>query len=108
MAGGGGGYFGGTPADSVMAFALGEKVLAPSTVSKVEGPPVVKGPSVLPEGPGKALVMGSCGGSCHTIETVTGVRRNRVAWQAMVESMIAPGAAIPDKNRKAIVVYLVT
>ncbi|MGH9631834.1 MAG: pyrroloquinoline quinone-dependent dehydrogenase, partial [Bryobacteraceae bacterium] len=93
MAGGGGGFFGGTPSDAVVAFALGEGK-APPAVSTVpesevraasERPPV---PATLPEGAGKALVLRTCGGSCHKMDAVIGVRRDRAAWTAMVESMV--------------------
>ena len=53
MASGGGGFFGGTPSDSLMAFALGEsKVITPPTVvSRAELPKAQAGPPVvLPEG----------------------------------------------------------
>lgn len=109
MAGGGGGYFGGTPADSVMTFALG-KAPAPSIVaSKPElASSVRKGPVVLPEAPGKALVQRTCGGPCHNLETALGMRRNRVGWTAMVDNMIARGANAKEAEARAIVDYLAT
>jgi quinoprotein glucose dehydrogenase len=111
MAGGGGGYFGGSPGDSVIAFALGESV-APvvTTVTKAEprpastaGAPVV----ILPDGEGKALVQRRCGATCHGVSAITGVRRDRAAWQAMVENMVSRGATVPDDEMKSIVEYLV-
>ncbi len=112
MAGGGGGYFGGTPADSVMAFALGTGEAPPvATPSGSEAGTLAskpKGPTTLPDGPGKALVQRTCGAPCHGIDTVTGVRRDRPAWEAMVENMTARGAKATDAEMKAIVDYLVT
>jgi quinoprotein glucose dehydrogenase len=112
MAGGGGGYFGGTPSDSVMAFALGEGE-APALVSSVprndaktaSTKPV--GPVILPEGPGKAVVQKTCGTTCHGLDAVTSVRRDRLAWAAMVDNMVARGATAKENDMKMIVDYLV-
>jgi quinoprotein glucose dehydrogenase len=112
MAGGGGGYFGGTPSDSVMAFALGEGP-APASgaiVSRVEGGPPSGGtavPVVLPDGPGKTLLQRRCGAACHTLSAITAVRRDRAAWAAMVDVMVARGANAKDDEVKVIVEYLV-
>lgn len=113
MAGGGGGFFGGTPSDSVIAFALGKEPAPPAitTVSRVETRPVAGalGKRVtLPEGPGKAVVQRACGGTCHGVDAVTGVRRDRAAWGAMVDNMIARGASVRESETKLIVDYLVT
>jgi glucose dehydrogenase len=111
MAGGGGGYFGGTASDSLIAFALGESPApAITTVSKAETTtttPESATPVVLPDGPGKAVVQRTCGGACHNLNTVTGVRRDRAAWTAMVDSMVARGASAKDNEVKLIVDYLV-
>jgi quinoprotein glucose dehydrogenase len=112
MAGGGGGYFGGTPSDSVVAFALGDgDAPAPvTTVSRVDakgtsGRPA--GPVTLPDGAGKAILQRTCGTSCHGLDAVTGIRRDRVAWAAMVDNMVARGAKAKDDEMKLIVDYLV-
>ena len=103
MAGGGGGYFGGTPSDSLMAFALGDSPV----VSSVKAPEaVIVKPIVLPAGPGKALLQRTCGSSCHTLDSVAVVRRNRAAWAAMVDNMVSRGAKAKDSELKAIVDYL--
>jgi quinoprotein glucose dehydrogenase len=108
MAGGGGGYFGGTPSDSLIAFALGD---APApvplpTAAKTEtrSAPV---PRTLPDGPAKALVLRSCGRTCHAIEAVTTTRRDRAAWVAMVDNLVARGANVPSADVRRIVDYLV-
>ncbi len=108
MAGGGGGYFGGTPGDSVMAFALGEGAAprpAPM-VSKVEDRPSPAAPVALPEGPEQAVVQRACGATCHKLDVVLGTRRSRPAWVAMVDNMVARGAKAKDDEVKAIVEYL--
>jgi glucose dehydrogenase len=108
MAGGGGGYFGGTPSDTVIAFALGEES-APALplVSRSERAPT-RGTLAagLPEGPASALVRRACGAACHDLETVTGVRRDHAAWTAVVETMVARGARLERGEVEEIVAYL--
>jgi quinoprotein glucose dehydrogenase len=112
MAGGGGGYFGGTPSDSIIGFALGEQT-APRPVTSTPQPDTkpeprrTAGPVTLPEGTGKAEVQKTCGKSCHGLDAVTGVRRDRTAWAAMVDSMVARGANANERQVKLIVDYLV-
>ncbi|HET8547207.1 MAG TPA: pyrroloquinoline quinone-dependent dehydrogenase [Bryobacteraceae bacterium] len=105
MAGGGGGYFGGTPSDSLIAFALGDRPLAapPRIVSRAEQQPA---PAVLPNGSAKAVVQRTCGTRCHTLDAVTGVRRDRASWSAMVDNMLARGAAAKESEIRVIVDYL--
>lgn len=105
MAGNGGGYFGGTPADSLMAFALGDGPLVSQAVAPLASKPP-SAPVILPESPVKAQLLRSCGNVCHTIGTVVSERRNRAAWTAMVETMVARGARLKDDEMKAIVDYL--
>jgi quinoprotein glucose dehydrogenase len=111
MAGGGGGYFGGTPSDSVIAFALGDKP-APTTNLLTRAEPASPtsarpaGPVVLPEGPEKALVQRACGSTCHNMNAVVGIRRNRASWTAMADSMVARGAKANEEEIRRIVDYL--
>jgi hypothetical protein len=42
------------------------------------------------------------------MDAVTGVRRDRAAWVAMVDSMVARGARAKDDEVKLIVDYLFT
>ncbi len=108
MAGGGGGYFGGTPGDAVVAFALGDASApaAPLVSQRERAPTRAAATARLPEGPGSALVQRACGISCHDIETVTGVRRDRAAWTALVETMVARGARVEGGELSEIVAYL--
>ncbi|MEO8127216.1 MAG: PQQ-binding-like beta-propeller repeat protein [Bryobacteraceae bacterium] len=108
MAGGGGGYFGGTPSDSVIAFALGDSVAPAALTTLTRAEPRVTSPTpvVLPEGAGKALVQRTCGATCHGLESVTGQRRDRAAWAAMVDNMISRGANPKANEVKTIVDYL--
>jgi hypothetical protein len=52
-------------------------------------------------------VQRTCGGTCHGINDVIGVKRDREAWTAMVESMVARGANATQGEIKVIVEYLV-
>lgn len=111
MAGGGGGYFGGTPADSVMAFALGSTPAPTARPPRVESrtsptPSAPALPITLPDGPAKTLVQRTCGQQCHTMDAVTAMRRDRTAWQAMVENMVARGARANENEVRQIVEFL--
>ena len=113
MAANGGAFFGGTPSDTLIAFALDATGAAPVTaVPSVQAPAAAAArparPVILPDGPGKALVQRACGATCHTLDTVTGLRRDRPAWAAMVDTMITRGAAVKDDEVKLIVDYLTT
>lgn len=108
MAGGGGGFFGGSPSDSLIAFALGDTVVTPLRLDSKPASETPAAPVILPDSPTKALVQRTCGGSCHNLNTVTGIRRDRAAWTAMVENMVARGAKATDSELKAIVDYLAT
>jgi len=109
MAGNGGGFFGGTPSDTLVAFALGDRKIEPIApvvtpkaleASEPSRPAVVRGP--VPE-----LVQRACGRTCHNIGVVTGVRRDRAAWAAMVDSMVARGARASEAEKKQILDYLI-
>jgi cytochrome c5 len=95
-----------------VAFALGSSA-APTLQTALpradakEMPAKTAGPVVLPEGTGKAIVQRTCSGTCHGLDAVTGVRRNRAAWTAMVDNMVARGANAKDNETKVIVDYLV-
>jgi quinoprotein glucose dehydrogenase len=110
MAGGGGGYFGGTPSDSLIAFALGDEPAPPppSVTSRAteQATPARAVPAVLPDVPGKSIVQRACGTACHNIGAVTSMRRDRAAWSAMVESMVARGAKANERETQTIVDYL--
>ena len=111
MAGGGGGYFGGTPSDAVVAFALGEgKAPALPTVSsgKIPEPMPHAAATVaaLPEGAPKVTLRRACGSTCHALEVVVGTRRDRASWAAMIDTMVSRGAAVKADERQVILDYL--
>jgi competence ComEA-like helix-hairpin-helix protein len=59
----------------------------------------------LPDGPGKPTVVVVCG-SCHDVDTATGMRRTTAEWKEVVESMINRGAVASDDEIKAVLTYL--
>ena len=118
MAAGGGGFFGGKPGNTLVAYALpdvprkplpasvSQAVAAAAAVRRGE-PKAGAFPAVdLPAGDGRALVEKSCGGGCHSLEVVTSQRMNAAEWQAVVENMAARGAQLPAGGTKAMVDYL--
>lgn len=103
----GGGKFGGPPGDAVVAFALDAKAEAPAAAPpKPAAPARAAGPVTLPEGPDKALLTRACGTACHKLDVVTGVRRTRGEWVAMVEYMISLGARASREEVNQLVEYL--
>ncbi len=107
MAGGGGGYFGGTPSDSLMAFALGDgpSMRPPAPARPAAIPPTAR-PVTLPDGSAKMVLQRACGSACHTLDAVTVIRRDRAAWGAMADSMVARGAILKPGEMQMIVDYL--
>ncbi len=107
MAGGGGGYFGGTPSDSLMAFALGDGPATRSSPQSAAAVPAPRArPVTLPDGPEKIVLQRACGSACHTLDAVTVVRRDRKGWAAMVDTMVARGANLKGGETQSIVEYL--
>jgi quinoprotein glucose dehydrogenase len=117
MAAGGGGYFGGAPADTLIGFALpaaGARTEPQVITERTGSKPVVPeskaslqpAPRTLPEGPGRDLVARTCAGQCHDIRTVTSHRMSPAEWSAMVETMINRGAKANETDAKAITDYL--
>jgi glucose dehydrogenase len=105
----GGGFFGGAPGDSVIAFALGDgppaapHTLLPARPASDAAPTVA---AALPDGPEKDLLQRACGGACHALPTVTGVGRTRSEWAAMVENMNSRGAQVSDSESDVLIEFL--
>jgi len=59
----------------------------------------------LPEGPGKAAVLKSCG-SCHPAEVVVGTNNTRKGWTELVDEMIFKGAKVTAREKREIIDYL--
>jgi glucose dehydrogenase len=105
MAGNGGGYFGGTPADTLIAFALGDGAAPQQTLTQAPAP-LDATPIVLPDVPAKAVLTRACGSTCHGLESVTTFRRNRAGWSAMIDAMVSRGATLSAADRQVILDYL--
>ena len=97
---GGGGYFGATPGDSLIAFTLGHG-------SDTRLPTPVKSGQTLPAGNGRNAVQRMCG-KCHPVEVVIGERHDRAGWTNVVQSMVARGAAGTDQEIQQVIDYLAT
>jgi quinoprotein glucose dehydrogenase len=118
MAAGGGAFLAGGFSNTLAAFALPDapRKPLPASVTKAiaaasaarRGMPKVGGfaPVALPAGNAKTLVDNTCGKSCHAIEVVTSQRKSASEWNAVVQNMVARGAAASDDQVKAIVDYL--
>jgi cytochrome c5 len=59
----------------------------------------------LPNGPGKELIETRCT-SCHDLERVAAVKRNKQAWPAIVANMVDRGAAASGDEAQVIAAYL--
>jgi len=64
-------------------------------------------PPALPDGPGKAVVERTCA-RCHSLETVTRLRRTRRQWEAELDLMITRGAILSDDDFDSVATYLAT
>ncbi len=105
MAGGGGGYFGGEPADTLIAYALGDGA-APDSIITDARTQAAPAQVNLPDTPSKTVLERTCGTTCHGLETVTAVRRDRASWASMLDTMVARGATATPEELKLILDYL--
>lgn len=67
----------------------------------------VRAQSVLPEGPGRAVVERMCT-RCHNINTFTPLRLSRERWTAEVNDMVSRGAQGSDQDVQEVIDYLST
>lgn len=102
MAGGGGGYFGGAPGDSLIAFALG----APESFTErtQQTTQVDESKSDQPVAT-RQFVEKTCA-RCHDMKTVTSRRMSRQEWAVVVDGMIERGADATPDQAESIVEYL--
>jgi len=118
MAAGGGGFLGGGSSNTLVAFALPgiTRKALPAAVSEAvrqaaelrKGQPKVGSfaPLTLPPSEARALVVKTCGSSCHSMEVVTSQRMPPAEWNTIVANMVARGARANDPEAKAIASYL--
>jgi len=64
------------------------------------------GPVQLPEGAGKKAIEAACA-TCHGLERVTGKRRGKEEWRAVVQAMADRGALLTREQAPEVVRYLV-
>lgn len=91
----------------IVASAL---VTLPFLVAAAQTDNAKPGPSpadanLLPDGPGKDLVLKKCT-SCHSIRNVIASRRTADDWAQEVSKMVGRGATISDDEADTIVNYL--
>ena len=60
----------------------------------------------LPEGEGKELIQRSCT-SCHSVDKITGTRKDLKGWQTCVRDMVRLGAKLRTDEQPKAVAYLV-
>ncbi len=61
----------------------------------------------LPDGPGKAVTVQSCG-TCHEARRAASARLTRAGWAAVIDSMIGRGARIAEGDVPVVLDYLST
>ena len=64
------------------------------------------GNATLPNGPGKDLVETRCS-TCHDLERIAVVKRNKRDWPGIVANMVGRGAVATSDEVQAIAAYLV-
>jgi type 1 glutamine amidotransferase len=69
------------------------------------GKSVIAKDAELPEGPGKAAVVGMCG-SCHSLEEAIATRRSERDWKDIVQLMVDRGATGTEDEIKSVLGYL--
>ena len=60
----------------------------------------------LPDGPGKAELIGGCTG-CHDATTISGQARTPDAWERVIGQMINDGADLTPDQQAAVYAYVV-
>jgi competence protein ComEA len=86
----------------VAAAVIGSVALAGTVSSKV-----LAQDDPLPDGPGKQVLLDSCG-SCHDAALVAGQKRSPDEWADVVNRMVGMGATVSDDQYKQITAYLNT
>ncbi|MCC7342120.1 MAG: PQQ-binding-like beta-propeller repeat protein [Bryobacterales bacterium] len=118
MAGGGGGFFGSPLSDSLMAFALENRIppTNPEPISADRSTRVserstshVIRPGRSRKAPNRAaidLVTRKCGQQCHGLDIVTSQRLSKSEWQTTVAAMVARGMVGTREEIQLVVEYL--
>ncbi len=68
-------------------------------------PAAAQSPVVLPEGPGREVVLRACS-QCHSLENVLRSRLTRRQWEARIDEMLGRGAKLTDEEIDLVAEYL--
>jgi cytochrome c5 len=81
-------------------------ILAAAAMVALALPAIAQAPAdVLPEGPGKAVLLGACT-SCHDAGFVTAKKRSADDWDAVIGTMMDRGASLTEADQEALLAYL--
>jgi cytochrome c5 len=97
-----------TPPRSALAPVLAAPIWAALALSlpAQAQPPAQTSGDILPESPGKALVVSACT-TCHQAEVVVAKRRTAAEWDEVIGKMVDRGATLSDAEQDQIYDYLV-
>lgn len=93
------------PAQACGVAAIATILAAPFGTMKAQSPPPPSGTDVLPDGPGKAVVVMACL-SCHDAVKATSMRGTADDWANEVNVMMGRGAVLSDDEFDRVVEYL--
>jgi hypothetical protein len=99
---------GSTALVSVILFVCSFAIALVGGVSAYPGPRPQGGnkfAAQMPDGDGKKIIVAKCQ-LCHTLERVVTANRGKDDWQAVIDLMVAQGAALSDDETKTVVDYL--
>jgi competence ComEA-like helix-hairpin-helix protein len=85
--------------------AIAAIVVAPFSSKAAQNPPAPTDAGILPDGPGKAIVIKACL-SCHDAKKVTSFRGSEDDWAEEVNKMVGRGAILSDDEVDQVVDYL--
>lgn len=85
--------------------AIAAIVVAPFSSKAAQNPPAPTDAGILPDGPGKAIVIKACL-SCHDAKKVTSFRGSEDEWAEEVNKMVGRGAILSDDEVDQVVDYL--
>lgn len=81
-------------------------LIGAASLSSATGAQAADESSLLPDGAGKGLVLGSCT-QCHGLSSAAYQRKSAAEWQHTVRDMVSRGAQVPEDEISLISDYLV-
>jgi cytochrome c553 len=85
---------------------LAALLIGAASLSSATGAQAADESSLLPDGAGKGLVLGSCT-QCHNLKSTAYQRKSAAEWQHSVRDMVSRGAQVPEEVISLISDYLV-